>query len=236
MFVVALLACFNVMPANAGKYLTLTTEADCHKLTIDGTVCGVFSHHPGILLVYTINVNGQIITGEMWQEVELDQWACLPVSMYIPLDVEMCGDVTISGIIEYYGSYEEFNNNDICEIYEIEEFVTDCPCDEFCPRTPGYWKTHMNVWPVESINLGDATLTKNEAKKILKAPVRGDMEIILKKHMIAAMLNVASGSDPSISDVINEAFECLATGLCDRDKKEELKDKLDEYNNSGDCD
>jgi len=232
MFIVAFV---YAMPAYAGKYLTLTTEADCNGLTIKGTICGVYSHHPGNLLVYTINVNGEIITGEIWEKIDFDGWACLPVSFYIPLNVEMCGDVHISGIIEYYGSYEEFDRGDICETYEFETFVSDCPCYSFCPRTPGYWKNHPKAWPVDSIAIGGKTLTKKQAMFILWCPVKSRKNIILMKHLIAAILNVASGSDPSINDVIDQANECLASCFCDKDYKEELKNMLDVYNNGEDC-
>ena len=83
----------------------------------------------GILLMYTINVNGEIITGKMWQEVDLNAWACLPFSIYIPFDKQMCGDIAISGILEYNDSYEHFDRGGyIRETYEIQERVLDCPC------------------------------------------------------------------------------------------------------------
>jgi hypothetical protein len=234
MFVVA---CFNVTSAYA-SHLNASVEADCNGIKLSGTVCESYctgGTHKGIFLMYTINVNGEIITGNTWQEVDLNAWACLPFSIYIPFDKQMCGDIAISGILEYTDSLEHFNGGYIRETYEIQESVLGCPCDVFCPRTPGYWKNHSKDWPVDSIVIGGKTLTKKEAISILKTPVIGDIEIILKKHLISAILNVASGSDPSISGVIEEAFECLASDLCDRAKKEELKNILDVYNNGENC-
>jgi hypothetical protein len=66
-----------------------------------------------------------------------------------------------------------------------------------CPLTQGFWKNHPDVWPVTSLTLGAQTYTQAELLAILKTPVRGDASLILTHQLIAAKLNVASGSDPT---------------------------------------
>ena len=111
--------------------------------------------------------------------------------------------------------------------------------DIFCPRSQGYWKNHPESWPVDALLIGDELYTKDELLVKLKSPPKGDMELILIKQLIAAKLNKAAGADTdSIDEVIDQADECLETGDCSRNRLEDLKDKLDRFNNSGDdcCD
>lgn len=109
--------------------------------------------------------------------------------------------------------------------------------DLFCPRSQGYWKNHPGEWPVDELPIGGEVYTKEELIEMLKTPPKGDMELILTKQLIAAKLNKEAGADTSsIDEVIEKADECLETGECSRGKLEDLKDKLDRFNNSGeDC-
>ena len=107
--------------------------------------------------------------------------------------------------------------------------------DIFCPRSQGYWKNHPEAWPVDALLIGGELYTKDELLVKLKSPPRGDMELILIKQLIAAKLNKEAGADTdSIDEVIDQADECLETGDCSRGRLEDLKDKLDRFNNSGD--
>jgi hypothetical protein len=107
----------------------------------------------------------------------------------------------------------------------------------FCPRSKGYWKNHPGEWPVDELMIGCEIYGKEELLEILKSPSKGDMELILKKQLIPAKLNKAAGADvSSIDKVIDQADECLETCDCSRGRLEDLKDKLDRFNNSGeDC-
>jgi hypothetical protein len=109
--------------------------------------------------------------------------------------------------------------------------------DIFCPRSQGYWKNHPEAWPVDALLIGGELYTKDELLVKLKSPPKGDMELILIKQLIAAKLNKEAGADTdSIDEVIDQADECLETGDCSRGRLEDLKDKLDRFNNSGeDC-
>ena len=88
-----------------------------------------------------------------------------------------------------------------------------CTCDtphDYCNYTPGYWKNHPDNWPVMELSLGGTTYSQAQLLDILDTPVRGDATIILAYHLIAAKLNVLSGSDPSINDAIAHADALLA--------------------------
>jgi hypothetical protein len=90
--------------------------------------------------------------------------------------------------------------------------IEEVPVDFLCPKSQGYWKNHSEVWPVDSLELGSQTYTMSELLVLLKAPVRGDASRILAKHLIAAKLNIANGSNPDpVAEVIDSADELLAT-------------------------
>jgi len=72
--------------------------------------------------------------------------------------------------------------------------------------TIGYWKTHPEAWPVQSITLGNVTYTKTQAIALLNTPSRGDKSIDLAKQLIGAKLNVLVGNAAScISATITAA-------------------------------
>ena len=82
-----------------------------------------------------------------------------------------------------------------------------------CPLTQGFWKNHPDDWPVSSLTLGTVAYTEAQLITILKTPVGGDASLDLAHQLIAAMLNVANGSDPGpISATITDANGDLGTG------------------------
>ncbi len=72
--------------------------------------------------------------------------------------------------------------------------------------TIGYWKTHPEAWPVQSIVVGNVSYTKANAIALLSTPSRGDKSIDLAKQLIGAKLNVLIGNASScISSTITAA-------------------------------
>jgi hypothetical protein len=111
--------------------------------------------------------------------------------------------------------------------------------------TIGYWKTHPEAWPVETLTLGGQVYTKEEAIALLNTPTRGDQSIQLAKQLIGAKLNVASGNySYCIEDAIAEADALLAETppgtLSKQDKQTRsamvaVQKMLDDYNNGRLC-
>ena len=80
-----------------------------------------------------------------------------------------------------------------------------------CPKTHGFWQNNADAWPVSSLTLGSQTYTKAELLAILNMPTKGDASLALAQQLIAAMLNVANGSDPApISATIAHANTLLS--------------------------
>ena len=113
--------------------------------------------------------------------------------------------------------------------------------------TPGYWKNHPEAWPMESIAIGGVTYTKSDAIAILKTPGKGDKTYTMFNALVAAMLNVANGTDPCIQGTIDDADEWMeengpvGDGVKAGGKNspwrdgEPLYETLDAYNNGEPC-
>ena len=81
-----------------------------------------------------------------------------------------------------------------------------------CPRTQGYWQANPDAWPVTSLTLGSQTYTMAQLQALLASPTRGDASIVLAQQMIAALLNVANGVDPTpIADTLAHAEVLLSS-------------------------
>ena len=116
-----------------------------------------------------------------------------------------------------------------------------------CPRSKGYWKNHPEAWPVEEIEIGNVTYTKEEALAILWGANAKDATKMLAAQLIAAKLNRLAGVSAcfyychrlvNIDDIISDADSFLINHpLCsdprgeDREAALWLKDLLDAYNN-----
>jgi hypothetical protein len=82
-----------------------------------------------------------------------------------------------------------------------------------CPLTQGFWKNHPDDWPVQSLTLGTVPYTEAQLITILETPVGGDASLDLAHQLIAAMLNVANGSDSGpISATITDANGDIGSG------------------------
>src|SRR5215212_8064841 len=66
---------------------------------------------------------------------------------------------------------------------------------EECAFTQGYWKNHPEAWPVDSLELGSVTYSRDALLDIFHQPVAGNGLISLAHQLIAAKLNVANGAD-----------------------------------------
>ncbi len=111
---------------------------------------------------------------------------------------EMCGDFVASGTFHL-----NTPDNDIATA--TVAFTCDCPDEDACHYTPGYWKNHPENWPVMSVTLGGVTYSQAEALAIMGTPVQGDATVILAYHLIAAILNVAGGASDDIQGSIDAA-------------------------------
>jgi len=117
--------------------------------------------------------------------------------------------------------------------------VSFCYCPTAKPYTIGYWKNHLEAWPVASLTVGDQTYDQTQLLDMLWNANAKDATYMLAAQLVGAKLNVANGVDPSaISGTITEADNFLSTHPlgsnprnADRDYALTLKDALDDFNN-----
>jgi hypothetical protein len=117
-----------------------------------------------------------------------------------------------------------------------------CPQNEGC--TPGYWKTHQNLWPAGfspsdpvskffsvncGCNLGSTTLADALSLKG-GSGVCGAIRTLLRAA-VAALLNAAALDYPLSTDEVKAAVN-TALATCDRAKILALATELDDANNS----
>jgi hypothetical protein len=85
-----------------------------------------------------------------------------------------------------------------------------------CPLGQGYWKNNPTAWRVGFLTIGGTLYTQAQLLTILNTPVgtgkSADASLILADQLIAALLNIANGSDPTpIAATIAHA-QTLLTG------------------------
>ncbi len=110
--------------------------------------------------------------------------------------------------------------------------------DDFCARTPGYWKNHAELWPVDHLALGGREYEKAQLLVMLDYDAT-DAASSLARHLIATKLDLLVGSEPSIVPTVEEADAFLTTYPVGsnpqgpaRDQGLAIKDALDHYNNT----
>lgn len=112
--------------------------------------------------------------------------------------------------------------------------------DDFCARSPGFWKNHVEDWPLAELEVGDVRY--DAAGMLALLEYNGpDAASHLARQLVATELNLAVGADPEIVPTVEEAHLALVLHPpgsrprgADRVLVETLKDVLDAYNSS-DC-
>jgi hypothetical protein len=66
--------------------------------------------------------------------------------------------------------------------------------------TPGYWINHPDAWPVNQIEIGGITYTKEAAIAMMKLPVAKDKRLTMFPALVCAKLNVLIGNDSTCVD------------------------------------
>jgi hypothetical protein len=111
--------------------------------------------------------------------------------------------------------------------------------------TLGYWKTHPDAWPVQSITIGGITYTKAQAITWLGTSVGGDESIALFHQLVPAELNALVSNNISCIFPIIQAADAwmaqypvgshISTSSTAGQQGNALEVQLDSYNNGNLC-
>lgn len=118
-------------------------------------------------------------------------------------------------------------------------FASDCcpnppPCEPLGTGTPGYWKNHPEAWPVDSINIGGVTYTKNQAILIMNLPVNGDKTITMFRALVAAILNTDASRCNEYSCIL-EVIQCANIWMHDFPPQSGVKASSDAWQKGTCC-
>ncbi len=99
---------------------------------------------------------------------------------------------------------------------------------EFCPRSPDFWKSHSEDWPVDHLALGGVEYQQPELLDFLNYD-GPDASLKLVRQLVASKLDLAGASDPSIRRTVVEADRFLVDfppGSKPKDQDDELSAEI----------
>lgn len=213
-------------------------EANCNGFSISGDVVADWRYIPYVNVTYSfVIINGTQsipVSGTIQVSSTANAYTGQTFQISDIWTNQFCGDVYIEEVkLDLINPWDpSVILSDTILLYSVS---FDCPCISWCPRTPGYWKNHPESWPVSTLEVGGVLYTKEQLIAMLETPLKSNKNLILIKHLIASKLNILSGSILT-NDVTDEADTYLASGMYDEEYKNYLKDVLDAFNNSGNCD
>lgn len=127
-------------------------------------------------------------------------------------------------------------------------------CDGGCTYGKGYWKNNPDAWPIDELELGSVTYSKQQLLDIYDLPVGGNPQEAnaftrLAHHLIAAILNVENGATTSqtVLQAIADAHALLGnydiltgnpvytSNSTEGQQANAIKDILEAYNNGNLC-
>jgi len=219
-------------PASATHWATLDLTANCEGWVLAGNI----DFHPMRTeadVDYTVNLREDGAVIATFSGV-MTVYASNPAFAASGLwGQELCGDYTVDGL-----AHIRTADNDTRAFNAA--FTCECEDEDACHYTPGYWKNHIEAWPVTSLALGGVTYSQAQLLEIMGTPVGGDVTIILAYHLIAAKLNVLNGASSSIDGAIADADAYLMAhplfsnpGKADKTEGEMIKNALADYNEMG---
>ena len=203
---IVMLSALVAGPASATHFNNPVLNADCEGWSVSGEV--VLGYESNTLTYYVELYEGMTLIEEYTgSEDFLKSMDPSPLFSYSGMwSSELCGEYMAKVMLEVTSGGQ---------IQATEEltvtFVCECPppSDE-CTGTPGYWKNHRDMWPVDELMVGGQLFTKMELIEIFNWPANQFKQIKLFHHLVAAKLNFIKGATyEGIEDAISAADDFL---------------------------
>ena len=258
---VTLLVMLVILAYPAAGCSIYSLNLDCENIYVTGFMNTPLYTH-GLILKWNLTINGTQVQGSAEIPPLVDENGVLYPGKFnftypdAPGQTiwgqQLCDDYTVEGVVELWYFPEDMHGNDVLgdtwELINPESSITfNCPCEYECPGTgtPGYWKNHLDDWPVDIITIGGIEYIKDEAKKYLKED-KHDKTTTLFRALVSAKLNVLNGAASSCvvgtiadADAWMAAYGPVGSGVLASSDAwktgEPLSETLDDYNNGELC-
>lgn len=113
--------------------------------------------------------------------------------------------------LEVWGGFCPACSNNTDGIAYFDDFSAVWGRSNICPLSQGFWKNHASLWPVTTLTIGGTPYMEAQLLTVLGTPPQDDAVLILAHQLIASLLDIDNGSDPSpVSGVIADAQSALA--------------------------
>jgi hypothetical protein len=177
-------------------------------------------HEDGVVGLVTVtphyDTTPPTITCPMNITAPVDLGKCTAAVTFAPTSSDNCAVNSVVCSTPSGSAFPIGTTTDTCTATDQAGLTSSCTFNvtvtagNKCPLGMGYWKSHTNLWPVNSLTLGSVTYTKTQLINILNSSSMGDASLILAKSEIAALLNLANGSSPvPICNTIADADSAL---------------------------
>ncbi|MFO7914420.1 MAG: hypothetical protein R6U43_01855 [Candidatus Krumholzibacteriales bacterium] len=236
---IVMLSALVAGPASATHFNNPVLEADCAGWSVSGEI--VLGYESNTLTYYVELYEGMTLVEEYsGSEDFLKSIDPSPLFNYSGMwSSELCGEYMAKVALEVTSGGELQAREEL-----TASFICECPPPPGeCTGTPGYWKNHRDMWPVDELTVGGQLFTRAELMEIFNWPARHDKRIKLFHHLVAAKLNVLRGATyEGIDGAISDADDFLAMYPLgsEIDKATErmiegLKAPLEMFNESAPC-
>lgn len=182
--------------------LNLVGNADCEGWGAMATLTfpeGVFFADLDYSVVLSDASGGEVTRFDWAGEVSRFEYPEI-VKMYDgPWGLTLAGAYAADLVFHFLGDESTLQFEFSCG--EVEEE----PVVEPCHYTFRYWRKHPEAWPVRELEIAGRMYSQDRLLRLMHRRLRCHPSQSLVRHLVAAKLNVANGTDPSIQDTIEAA-------------------------------
>ncbi len=183
----AVLLMFLTGSAMANRFDSFEATADCDGWLVNGAAKIGQADRPGVDISYTVSLtqNGSVLdeqTGTIFVRALMN---ADPFSVSGSFDNLPAGTFEISGVF----TLPFYDTGEVEETFTIEMTCGNAVTTE----RPAFWRHHPELWPVDTVEVGGVTYSKNEARDMMRGCFRHRVVKRLFRHTLAAKLNAANG-------------------------------------------
>jgi hypothetical protein len=228
-------------PLGSTDVVSTATDAFCNTATCTFRVTVVDTQRPSIICPLDVETTAAVCDSSATVTLDrpqaFDNCSTVTIGAGVRSDGKSLGSGFPIGLTTVTWTATDAAGNQTTCSDRIRVFASADVCH--CNLTQGYWKTHPEAWPVNSLTLGTVTYTKTQCLAILNKSVKGNQLLALAHQLIAAKLNILSGSSSApvaaaiaAADALigNKVIPPIGNGKLKSNQATALTNLLDQYN------